>query len=88
MIRRRHALSMPELHVRVAHIAEKMAARFGAQCVQDGDVFHIEHRDVKGSITMSATEVVIEALLGFALKLFKARAVTEIERILERELME
>ncbi len=86
LIRRRHALGMTELQQRVGQIADKMTARFGAQCVRHGDVIRIEHRDVKGTITMTLSEVVIEARLGFALKLFKARAEQEITRILEREL--
>jgi putative polyhydroxyalkanoate system protein len=77
---------MPDLQRRVSQIAEKMTTRFGAQCEHEGDVILIKHRDVNGTITMTANEVIIEAQLGLALRLFRGRAEAEITRILEREL--
>jgi putative polyhydroxyalkanoate system protein len=85
-IRRSHALSEPEARARVARIARELTRRYGAACRWQGAVLLIEHANVRGSVSIEAAAISIEAELGLALSLFRGRAEQEISRILEREL--
>jgi putative polyhydroxyalkanoate system protein len=85
-VRRSHTLERAEAEHRLERIAAKMTERFGAVCTKSGSVITVRHRDVDGTITVTESDVVIDASLGGALRLFKRRVESEIERILEREL--
>lgn len=85
-IRRRHKLGHAELRDRVSHLAERLGEKYGADCTWDGDVVHIDHSNVTGTVTVSKTEVVIDAKLGFFLSMFGHRVEEEITRILDEEL--
>lgn len=85
-IRRRHDLGRAELRARVTHLAERLAEKYGADCSWDGDVVHIDHSNVTGSVTVSKSEIVIDAKLGFFLSMFGHRVEEEITKILDEEL--
>jgi putative polyhydroxyalkanoate system protein len=85
-IRRPHSLERAEAERRLDQIASKMTERFGAVCRREGNVITVEHREVRGTITIEDEAVVIDAKLGLGLSLFRSRAEQEITRILEREL--
>lgn len=85
-IRRSHRLGHAELRERVSHLAERLALKYGADCNWDGDVVNIDHSNVTGTVQVSATEVVIDAQLGFFLSMFQQRVEEEIARILDEEL--
>ena len=85
-IRRAHALTHDEAHRRVSRVADQLSARFGAACRWDGEALLIEHPNVRGTVTVGADEIAVDATLGFALALFRGRAEAEIARILDREL--
>ena len=85
-IRRSHTLGHTELRDRVSHLAERLGAKYGADCTWDGDVVHIDHSNVTGTVTVSKTEVVIDAKLGFFLSMFGHRVEEEITKILDEEL--
>lgn len=85
-IRRRHKLEHAELRARVSHLAERLGEKYGADCSWDGDVVHIDHSNVTGTVTVSKTEVVIDAKLGFFLSMFSHRVEEEITKILDEEL--
>lgn len=85
-IRRRHRLDPAELRARVSHLAERLGEKYGADCTWDGDVVHIDHSNVTGTVTVGKNEVVIEAKLGFLLSMFGQRVEEEIGRILDEEL--
>jgi putative polyhydroxyalkanoate system protein len=86
VIRRLHSLPHADVQARVARIAAKLSDRFGVACRWDGDALRLEHASVKGTVTISDREVVVEARLGLALSLFRGRAEQEIMRMLDREL--
>ncbi len=85
-IRRKHKLGHAELRSRVTHLAERLGEKYGADCSWDGDVVHIEHSNVTGTVTVSKTEVVIDAKLGFFLAMFSHKVEEEITKILDEEL--
>jgi putative polyhydroxyalkanoate system protein len=85
-IRRRHKLGHAELRERVSHLAERLGEKYGADCTWDGDVVHIDHSNVTGSVQVSRNEVVIDARLGFFLSMFQHRVEEEITKILDEEL--
>jgi putative polyhydroxyalkanoate system protein len=85
-LRRPHRLANAELRARVDRIADKLTQRFGAACRWQGNSLCIEHASVTGTVTLLDSEVVVDARLGGALRLFRRRAEREIERILDREL--
>ena len=85
-IRRRHDLGRAELRARVTRLAERLAEKYGADCSWDGDVVHIDHSNVTGSVTVSKSEIVIDAKLGFFLSMFGHRVEEEITKILDEEL--
>jgi len=85
-IRRSHTLGHAELRDRVSHLAERLSEKYGADCTWHGDVVHIEHSNVTGTVEVSRQEVVIEARLGFFLSMFSHRVEEEITKILDEEL--
>ena len=85
-IRRPHALGHAEAHRRISRVADKLAERFGADCLWEGDVLRIRHPNVNGTVRIAHDEIIVDARLGFALSLFRGRAEEEITRILDREL--
>ena len=85
-VSRPHALAPEVLRARVERAADAISARFGADCTWDGDVLRIAHASVTGSVTLGPKAVDVEAELGFPLAMFKGRAKSEIERILDKEL--
>lgn len=85
-IRRSHKLGHAELRDRVSHLAERLSEKYGADCTWQGDVVHIEHSNVTGTVEVSRQEVVIEARLGFFLAMFSHRVEEEITKILDEEL--
>lgn len=85
-IRRQHALGRAEAHRRVSRVAVGLTERFGAACRWEGDVLCIEHPGVRGTVTIGANEIEVDAELGLALRLLRGRAEQEIARILDREL--
>jgi putative polyhydroxyalkanoate system protein len=85
-IRRPHRLADAELRARVDRIADKLSQRFGAACRWQGNVLCVEHASVTGTVTLLESEIVVDARLGLAARLFRHRAEREIARILDREL--
>jgi len=85
-IRRRHRLGHAELRERVSHLAERLGEKYGADCSWDGDVVHIDHSNVTGTVHVTSDEVVIDARLGFFLSMFQHRVEEEITRIMDEEL--
>ena len=85
-LRRSHALAPAEAEARVARVAGQLTQRFGAACRWQGNVLTIEHASLSGTITLLASEILVEARLGLALGVFRRRAEQEIARILDREL--
>lgn len=85
-IRRRHKLGHADLRERVSHLAERLGEKYGADCTWDGDVVHIDHSNVTGTVKVSKEEVVIDARLGFFLSMFQHRVEEEITRIMDEEL--
>ncbi|MCU0976312.1 MAG: polyhydroxyalkanoic acid system family protein [Steroidobacteraceae bacterium] len=85
-IRRPHKLGHAELRSRVSHLAERLSEKYGADCTWDGDVVHIDHSNVTGTVTVSKSEIVIDAKLGFFLGMFSHRVEEEITKILDEEL--
>jgi putative polyhydroxyalkanoate system protein len=85
-IRRPHKLGHAELRARVSHLADRLSEKYAADCTWDGDVVHIDHSNVTGTVTVSKTEIVIDAKLGFFLSMFAHRVEEEITKILDDEL--
>lgn len=85
-IRRRHKLGHAALRERVSHLAERLGEKYGADCTWDGDVVHIDHSNVTGTVHVTSSEVVIDARLGFFLSMFQHRVEEEITKILDEEL--
>jgi putative polyhydroxyalkanoate system protein len=85
-IRRKHKLAHDELRSRVSHLAERLSEKYGADCRWDGDVVHIDHSNVTGTVHVTKSEVVIDARLGFFLSMFQHRVEEEISRIMDEEL--
>lgn len=85
-IRRSHSLKHADAHARVSAMAVRLAERFGAECRWQGDVLRIEHANVTGTVIVGRKEITVDARLGLALSLFRARAEAEITRILDEEL--
>ena len=83
---RKHKLGHKELRGRVSHLAERLSEKYGADCHWDGDVVHIEHSNVTGTVHVTKNEVVIDARLGFFLSMFQHRVEEEITRIMDEEL--
>jgi putative polyhydroxyalkanoate system protein len=83
---RKHKLGHKELRGRVSHLAERLSEKYGADCHWDGDVVHIEHSNVTGTVHVTKDEVVIDARLGFFLSMFQHRVEEEITRIMDEEL--
>jgi putative polyhydroxyalkanoate system protein len=85
-IRRKHKLGHAELRERVSHLADRLGEKYGADCHWDGDVVHIEHSNVTGTVHVTRSEVVIDAKLGFFLSMFQHRVEEEITRIMDEEI--
>jgi putative polyhydroxyalkanoate system protein len=85
VIRRAHQLTPAAARARVDQVAAKLAERFGARCRWDGDQLRIEHDGVNGHIALEPGEIVVEARLGLALRLFRGTLESEITRLLDRE---
>ena len=85
-IRRRHRLGHAELRSRVSHLAERLSEKYSADCSWDGDVVHIDHSNVTGTVTVNKDEIIIDAKLGFFLGMFSQRVEEEIAKILDEEL--
>lgn len=85
-IRRKHKLGHAELRDRVSHLADRLGEKYSADCHWEGDVVHIDHSNVTGTVHVTTDEVVIEARLGFFLSMFGDRVEQEITRILDDEL--
>lgn len=85
-IRRKHKLGHAVLRERVSHLAERLAEKYGADCTWDGDVVHIDHSNVTGTVHVTPQDVVIDARLGFFLSMFGDRVEQEISKILDEEL--
>jgi putative polyhydroxyalkanoate system protein len=83
---RSHQLPADEARRRVERIAARLAERFAARCRWDGDRLHVEHAAVQGTLTLSATEVRLQADLRFPVSLMRAQVEAEIDRLIEREL--
>ncbi len=85
-IRRKHQLGHAELRDRVSHLAERLGEKYSADCHWEGDVVHIDHSNVTGTVQVTKSEVVIDARLGFFLSMFQHRVEDEISKILDEEL--
>jgi putative polyhydroxyalkanoate system protein len=85
-IRRKHKLGHEELRGRVSHLAYRLGEKYGADCRWEGDVVHIDHSNVTGTVHVTRKEVVIDAKLGFFLSMFQHRVEEEIGRIMDEEL--
>jgi putative polyhydroxyalkanoate system protein len=85
-IRRTHHLTHKEARARINRVAKKLAERFSADTRWDGDDLVVEHSGLTGKVSVRKTEIVVDAKLGLALGLFRSRAETEIETILDKEL--
>jgi len=85
-IRRKHKLGHAALRERADHLAQRLGEKYGADCTWDGDVVHIDHSNVTGTVHISKNEIVIDARLGFFLSMFGERVEHEIAKILDEEL--
>ena len=85
-IRRKHKLGRAELRDRVSHLADRLSAKYSADCHWEGDAVHIEHSNVTGTVHVTKDEVVIDARLGFFLSMLQHRVEEEIGKILDEEL--
>jgi putative polyhydroxyalkanoate system protein len=85
-IRRKHKLGHAELRDRVSHLAERLGEKYSADWHWEGDVVHIDHSNVTGTVHVTKSEVVIDARLGFFLSMFQHRVEDEISKILDEEL--
>jgi putative polyhydroxyalkanoate system protein len=85
-IRRTHQLSHKEARARVARVAKRLSERFGADTRWDGDDLLVEHSGLTGKVSVRKTEIVVDGRLGLTLGLFRSKAESEIEKILDKEL--
>jgi putative polyhydroxyalkanoate system protein len=84
-LRREHDLTPKAARRKVERVAEALAKKFDAECTWKGDVLMVEHPSVNGKVTLSESDVVIEAKLGFLVAMFRDRIDEELVRILDRE---
>lgn len=64
-------------------LANDLAQKFDIEYGWDGDAIHFERAGVSGSITVSKSEIRIEAQLGFLLMMLKGRIEDEIRQYLQ-----
>lgn len=68
-------------------LAAKLRDRFGAQTQWDGNVLSFDGSGVSGNITVTDTDVTVEADLGFIYGLMKGPIEAEIRRVLAEKLV-
>ena len=84
-LRREHDLTPAAVRRKVERIAEALAGKFDAECTWIGDVLTINHPSVSGKVTVGRNDVVVEAMLGFLVAMFRDRVDSELTRILDKE---
>jgi putative polyhydroxyalkanoate system protein len=84
-IRIRHPHSKPhEEALRLAQeVADEMKAEFGIESSWSGEVLHFQRSGVNGTLTISPSEILIEAKLGLLLAALKPKIEKEIQRFLD-----
>jgi putative polyhydroxyalkanoate system protein len=84
-LRRSHELTAKVARERVNRMAKALAQKFDAECSWQDNVLAIEHPNVSGTVTIERDEIVVEAVLGFFLAMFRDRVDEELVRILDAE---
>lgn len=65
-------------------VARQMKQEFGMDYEWDDDVLNFQRPGVSGQLTVAATEVVVEAKLGFLLSALKPRIESEVRAFLKQ----
>ncbi|MBB1472068.1 MULTISPECIES: polyhydroxyalkanoic acid system family protein [unclassified Luteimonas] len=81
----RHAHSLPPAEARdaVQQVADKLADRFGAECVWEGDTLHFSRSGIDGHIALLPSELHLSAKLGFLMSAMRGTIESEIRRVLD-----
>ena len=85
-IERKHRLGLDVAKGQVAEIARHLKQELQADYQWKGDVLHFARSGASGTITVGENTIVLDAKLGLALGLMKARIEQTIDRELDRAL--
>ena len=77
LIERQHTLGLPTARQHAQSWAEKATAKFGVQCRYEAgdahDVLHFDGNGMQGLLHVSATQLKLEAELGFLAAMFQEK---------------
>lgn len=81
----RHAHSLPPAEARdaVQQVADKLADRFGAECVWQGDTLYFKRAGIDGHIALLPAGLHLTAKLGFLMSAMQGPIEAEIRRVLD-----
>jgi len=84
-ITRPHSKSHEEARRLAEHVATQMQTEFGMNWSWEADVLQFHRSGVNGSLTVTASEVVVVVKLGFLLSAIEPKITSEIHKFLDAE---
>ena len=82
-IRRAHSLDHDHAKKAAEDIAQRLHSEFDLQYAWRGDSIVFQRSGVKGRMEVASQHVHVQAQLGFALRLFRGKFETEINRFMD-----